>query len=45
MYNSIKGYDMKTLKVAHDVWKRLKMLSLEKEMSISKVIEELLDGK
>ena len=36
---------MKTLKVAVDVWKRLRQLAFDQEVSIGKVIEGLLDGK
>ena len=36
---------MKTLKVTVDVWKRLRQLAFDQEVSIGKVIEGLLDGK
>jgi len=36
---------MKTLKVTVDVWKRLRQLAFDQEISIGKVIEGLLDGK
>ncbi len=35
---------MKTLKVTVDVWKRLRKLAFDQEISIGKVIEGLLDG-
>ena len=36
---------MKTLKVSLDVWKRLRQLAFDKQVSIGKIIEELLDAK
>ena len=33
---------MKSIKITTEVWKALKLLALEKETTISKVIEELL---
>ena len=35
---------MKTLKVSVTIWKRLKLLALEQEVSIGAVIENLLDS-
>lgn len=36
---------MKSIKISIEVWKKLKLLSIEKELSITKIIEELLNDK
>jgi len=37
------GVSMKTLKVSAEIWKRLKMLAAEKETTMGKLIEEMLN--
>ena len=36
---------MKSIKISTEVWRELKLLALDKETSITKVIEELLNDK
>ncbi len=35
---------MKTVKISYDIWKELKRRALEKDSTIGKIIEELLNG-
>ena len=34
---------MKTIKVTTEVWKKLKLMALEKETTIGKILERLID--
>ena len=46
MYYSTQGVNMyKSIKVKQELWKRLKQMALDKECSITKVLEDLLNGK
>ena len=34
---------MKSIKVAYDIWKKLKQSALDRDMTIAEVVEELVD--
>jgi len=34
---------MKTIKVTTEVWKKLKLMALEREITIGKILEELIN--
>lgn len=46
MYNTVtkQGDEMKSLKVTVQVWERLRKMAFDRQTSIGKIIEELLDA-